>query len=275
MAKTKIFVFFLLLLVACNTSDKKTSTVTDSAKDKNINEVKPYPELVQQLITSVQQQPDSTGLRFKLAVALDSIGAYNEALHQMDTLLKKDSTNFGLWYANGEIAEDAKDTSRAMMSYAKAISIYASPNALLSLANLYAEKKNDKSLQITKQIKEMSLGREYDAHCEFITGVYYARTGNRSKALQYFDACIADNYTYMPAYIEKGLVYFDNKQYREALNIFTFASTVNALDSDPYYWEGRCYEQMNVKDSAALRFKQSLRLQDDTETRIALKRVGG
>jgi tetratricopeptide (TPR) repeat protein len=225
-------------------------------------------------MADVQQYPDSTGTRFKLASAFDSIGAYKEALQQMDTLLKKDSSNFGLWYATGEIAEDAKDTSRAMMSYAKAIGIYASPNALLSLANLYAEKKNDKALQICKQIKKMSLGREYDAHREFITGVYYARSGNHDKALQYFDACIADNYTYMPAYIEKGLVYFDSKQYRDALNIFIFASTVNALDSEPYYWEGRCYEQMKIKDSAVLRFKQSLRLQDDPETRAALKRLG-
>jgi tetratricopeptide (TPR) repeat protein len=79
----------------------------------------------------------------------------------------------------------------------------------------------------------------------------------------------------MQAYIEKGLVYFDGKQFRDALHIFKFASTVNALDSDPYYWEGRCYEEMNIKDSAVLRFKQSLRLQDDPETRAALKRVGG
>lgn len=276
MTKLKIVVsFLLLLLVACNTSDKKNSTVTDSSKEENANAVKPYPEFVQQLMTNVQQHPDSTGMRFKLAAALDSIGAYKEALQQMDILLKKDSSNFGLWYANGEIAEDAKDTSRAMMSYARAIGIYPSPDALLSLANLYAEKKSDKALQICKQVKEMNLGREYDAHCEFIIGIYYARTQNRNKALQYFDACIANNYTYMPAYIEKGLVYFDNKQYRDALNIFIFAATVNALDSEPYYWQGRCYEEMNIKDSAVLRFKQSLRLQDDPETRAALKRMGG
>src|SRR5689334_17212439 len=104
MTKLRIVVSFLLiLLVACNTSDKKSSTVIDSAKGGNINAIKPYPEFVQKLMTDVQQQPDSTGLRFKLAGALDSIGAYTKALQQMDTLLKKDSSNFGLWYANGEI----------------------------------------------------------------------------------------------------------------------------------------------------------------------------
>jgi len=275
MTKIKIFFsFVLLLLFACNTStEKNAANDSSNTSIKKSNVPKTYPAIVQSLYDQVKQKPDSTGLRLKLASALDSIGAYNQALLQMDTLLKKDSSNFGLWYANGEIAEDAKDTTRAMMSYAKAIGIYPSPDALLGLANLYAEQKNKKALDICKQVQQMSLGREYDAHCAFVTGVYYARTHNKEKALAAFDNCIANNYTYMDAYIEKGLVYFDNKQFRDALNVFQFAATVNALDSDPYYWQGRCYEMMNMKDSAVLRLKQSLHLEDDSATHAALKRL--
>jgi tetratricopeptide (TPR) repeat protein len=269
MKKAVFFIVIVsIILFSCNTS-------TDNKKEDHVSATtKLYPENVRSLFAQLKQNPDSTGLRLLLATALDSVGAYKEALQQMDTLLKKDSANFGLWFANGEIAEDAKDTIRAMMSYDKALHIYPSPDAMLSLADLYAEQKNKKALLICKQVQEMGLGREYDAHCSFIAGIYYARTGNRNKAIQFFDECIANNYTYMSAYIEKGLVYFDNKQYNEALNIFRFASTVNALDSDPYYWEGRCYEKMHIKDSAILRFKQSLHLEDAPETRAALKRLG-
>jgi tetratricopeptide (TPR) repeat protein len=273
MTKSKIFFSFMLIVFfACNTSTEKNSGSDSSSTKTNI--AKTYPQIVQSLYAQVEQNPDSTGLRLKLASALDSIAEYNKALLQMDTLLKKDSANFGLWFANGEIAEDAKDTTRAMSSYAKAIGIYPSPDALLSLANLYAEQRNKKALDICKQVQQMSLGREYDAHSAFITGVYYARTHNKEKALAAFDNCIANDYTYMDAYIEKGLVYFDNKQYRDALNVFQMAATVNALDSDPYYWEGRCYEMMNIKDSAILRLKQSLHLQEDSATHAALKRLG-
>ncbi|HEY6977607.1 MAG TPA: tetratricopeptide repeat protein [Chitinophagaceae bacterium] len=257
-----------ILVLSCNTSTTKNNL------SEVKNNVKAYPENVQHLSALLKQNPDSTGLRLLLATALDSIGAYKEALRQMDTLLKKDSANFGLWFAAGQIAQDAKDTTRAIMSYDKALRIYPSPDAMLGLAELYAEQKNERALLICKHVQELSLGREYDAHCAFIAGVYYARTGDRNKAIQFFDACIANNYTYMPAYIEKGIVYFDNRQYNEALKVFRFASTVNALDSDPYYWEGRCYEKMNIKDSAILRFKQSLHLEDAPETRAALKRLG-
>ena len=276
MTKHKIFFpFLLLLLLACNTStEKNSSNNTSNASSKKLNAPKPFPEFVQSLYEQVKQNPDSTGLRLKLASALDSISAYSSALLQMDTLLKKDSANFGLWYANGEIAEDAKDTTRAMMSYTKAIGIYPSPDAMLSLANLYAEQKNKKALDICRQVQQMSLGRDYDAHCAFITGVYFARTHNKEKALSAFDNCIANDYTYMDAYIEKGLVYFDDKQFRDALNVFEMAATVNALDSNPYYWQGRCYEMMNLRDSAILRLKQSLHLQEDSATHAALKRLG-
>ena len=258
----------LIVVFSCNTSTDNNNI--SSTK----NNIKSYPDNIQRLLAQLQQKPDSIGLRILLATALDSIGAYKEALQQMDTLLKKDSANFGLWFTAAQIAKDANDTARAMMNYDKALRIYPSPDAMLSLAELYAEQKNERSLVICKHVRELSLGREYDAHCAFIAGVYYAKTGDRNKAIEFFDTCIANNYTYMAAYIEKGIAYFDNRQYNEALNVFRFASTVDALDSDPYYWEGRCYEKMKIKDSAILRFKQSLHLEDAPETRVALKRLG-
>ncbi|MBG9376562.1 tetratricopeptide repeat protein [Panacibacter sp. DH6] len=235
---------------------------------------KPLPPYIVELESRVKANPDSAGLRLKLAAALDSIGAYKPALEHMDSLIMKDTTNYGLWYTKGRIAEDAGDTIMAMESYDKALRIYPSADAMLGLANLYAEQKNERALLICTNVKRLALGRDYDAHADFIAGIYNARTNNKEKALAFFDNCIANDYTYMPAYIEKGLVYFDNKAYQEALSVFKFASTINALDADTYYWQGRCYEMMQVKDSAALRFKQALNLEKgDAKITEALKRV--
>jgi len=265
-----IQVIVILLLAACN-----DTAVENTAKGKESKTVKPYPDEVAFLFALVKQHPDSTGARLKLATALDSIGIYKEALLQMDSLIIKDSANFGLWFTKGRIAEDSGDTLMAMESYDKALRIYPSADAMLGLANLYAEQKNERALLICAQVKKLGLGREYDAHADFISGIYNARTGNKKKAIEFFDDCIANDYTYMEAYIEKGLVYFDSRQYNDALNVFKFASTVNALDADPYYWQGRCYEMMNIKDSAVLRLKQSFNLdRTSKETQEALKRLG-
>ncbi|MEP7318338.1 MAG: tetratricopeptide repeat protein [Panacibacter sp.] len=271
MTKVKVFgILISALLFACNTADDKNDQPT---AEENVS--LQYQAYIKELTAQVKLNPDSAGLRLKLAAALDSIGNYKEALQQMDSLLAKDSANFGLWFTQGKIAEDAGDTLLALMGYDKAIRIYPSADALLSIANLYAEKRDKAALIFCKQVKDQRLGRDYDAHCAFIEGVYYARTGDQKMALQSFDECIANNYTYMEAYIEKGLLYFDHQQYNEALNVFRFASSVNALDADPYYWQGRCYEMMNIKDSAVLRFKQSLSLdKNDKQTKEALKRLG-
>jgi tetratricopeptide (TPR) repeat protein len=265
----KLLPVLMILLASCN-----GNTTDTDIKDSSVQSAKPYPDYVQDLFDGVKQHPDSAGLRLKLATALDSVGAYKIALQQMDSLIEKDTVNYGLWYTKGRIAEDAGDTLLAMKSYDKALRIYPSADAMLGLANLYAEQKNENALLICTQVKRLGLGREYDAHADFIAGVYNARTGNREKAQDFFDDCIANDYTYMEAYIEKGLIYYDNKQYNEALNVFKFASTVNALDSDPYYWQGRCFEMMNIKDSAVLRFKQALSLaKDDKQIKEALNRV--
>jgi tetratricopeptide (TPR) repeat protein len=258
----------LAIATACN-----GNSADDKPNRKPISVT--LPKEVTDLYSAVNESPDSNNIRLRLAFALDSIGNPLLAIMQMDTLVKKDSTNYKLWLNRGSIAEDAKDTTKAMESYAKALRIYESPDGLLDLANLYAETKNPRALLICSRVKSMALGKEYDASSAFIAGVYYARTGKRNEALQEFDECIANNYTYMEAYIEKGMVYFDNRQYADALKIFQFAATINNLYADAYYYQARCYEMMNKKDSAVLRFKQSLGLDKNLkEAREGLKRMG-
>jgi tetratricopeptide (TPR) repeat protein len=241
------------LLSACHNNSDVAANKTDSAK----NAMMP---LVESMHKQLQEFPDSTGLRLQYAFTLDSIKMYKEALIQMDTLTKNDSANYGLFYAQGQIAEDANDTLLALKSYSRAAHLYESPDVLLALANLYAELKDDRAILFCSRVKALGLGRDKDADCAFITGVYYARLHKGDEAIKYFDECITNNYTYMEAYIEKGLVYFDAKQYDKAINIFQLASTVNNLYADAYYYQARCYEMINKKDSAILRFKQSLQL---------------
>ncbi len=232
-----------------------------------------------QLLQSFKQQlklyPDSGGLRLQYALALDSIGKYKEALQQTDLLITKDSINYGLWFAKGNIAENAQDTMLALQSYSRAAHVYESPDVLLALANLYAEQKDKRAILFCSRVKAFGLGRDYDANCSFITGVYYSRMHDMSNALKYFDNCIENNYTYMEAYIEKGLLYFDASQYNKALSIFQLASTVNNLYADAYYYQARCYEMLNIKDSAILNFKQSLQIDPNMkEAQEHLKQLG-
>ncbi|MBN9300100.1 MAG: tetratricopeptide repeat protein [Filimonas sp.] len=267
-----IFMATAVLAYACGSKDNKTTSGTAAGnKPENAKHI----AIVDDLTKKLQLKPDSVGLRLQLAAVLDSVGDYKTALQHIDTLIMRDSLNYGLWFQKGQVMQDARDTSGAILMFKRAIRIYPSTDALLSLANLYAETKNKDAVAICARIRDLQQGREMDAHCAFITGVYYARTGDAAQALKYFDECVANNYTYMVAYIEKGLIYFDQKNYTEALKIFQFASRVNNLYADAYYYQARAYEMMNQKDSAVLRYKQALSL-DKTiaEAHNGLKRLG-
>ena len=258
----------LAMLVACHGNSKKVTAEGDAATPTI------YPENIQLLLQAVQLRPDSLKVREQLALALDSLGDYTNAFKQIDSVVAKDTANNVLWIKRGNIAEDAHDTAAAMYSYIKALHIYETPDALLWLAKLYAETKNQRALLFTSRIKSLALGKQYDAHSAYIAGIYYARTGKTAEALQKFDECIGFNYTYMEAYIEKGMVYFDSKQFNQALSVFQFASTVNILDADTYYYQAKCYEAMQKKDSAIQKYQQSLSLNKGlAEAHDGLKRL--
>ena len=253
--KQNIYRLFIVLICFSSCHGNKENTIIEVNDDSIQSEV-----AIKNLTSILAQNPDSVGLRLKLVLALDSVHKPKEALMQIDSLIKKDGLNYGLWFTKGQVAEDAGDTLLAMESYTKAAKIYESPDALLSLANLYAETKNERAITICSRIKALGQGKEMDANCDFIVGIYYARIKNSEAAVQFFDQCIAQNYTYMEAYIEKGMVYFDKQNYSKALEVFNFASGVNRLYADTYYYQARCYEMMNKKDSAILKFQQSLGL---------------
>ncbi len=257
----------LILFTACKNEPK--NTVPEALKKDEM------PAPVQQLFSKLAQHPDSAGLRLRLVDALDSLGAFKQAMLQMDSLIHKDSLNYGFWYRKARLQEDAHDTAGALKSYKYAIRVYPSPDAMLSAANLLAEKKDSTALIICKQVEMFRMGREYTAHCSFIRGVYYARKGNKQKALDAFNTCIANDYNYLEAYMEKGFIFYDDKKIKEALAVFQTLVTVKNTYADGYYWLAKCNEALNKKAEAIDNYQRSLTLDPNLkEAATALSRLG-
>ncbi len=253
-----------VVIFSCRQNDKNEKTGNTS-----------QPQLIDKLITDVRQYPDSAGVRMRLINSYDSLKMYKEAISQTDSLIRRDSLNNGFWFTKAQLEEDNKDTAAAIDSYTKAANIYPSAEAQLHLANLLAETKNRKALLICENVHRLGMGRETDADCNFIAGIYYARTGAAKRALQLFDRAINDNYTLMEAYLEKGFIYFDNRNYRDALNVFETTITVNNTYADAYYWRARCYEALGNINEAVTDYQRSLGLDNQLkEAEEAIKRLG-
>ncbi len=261
-----IVVFLGFYLTACNQPAK------NKIPDAFTREEMPAP--VQQLFKKITANPDSIGLRLQLVNALDSLGAYGQALRQMDSLITKDSLNYGLWYRKALLQESTKDTTGALRSYRYAIRIYPSPDAQLAAANLLAERKDSTALLLCRQVASFNIGREYNAHCHFITGVYFARTGNRQKAMEAFNNSISNDFNYTEAYMEKGFLYYDEKKYKEALQVYQTLVTIKNTYADGYYWLAKTEEALNNKAEAINNYQKSLVLDPSLkEARTALQRL--
>ena len=245
MKKFFLFAFFICLLFSCKQNDKNYSTTSI---------------VLTRFQKLIQQYPDSAGLRLRYVDVLDSLQQFALAQQQMDSLIKKDGGNYGLWFRRGKLFESAKDTANAIASYENALKIYSSPEGQLTLANLLAEKKDKRALDICNNILNLRMGRDYNANSFFISGVYYARKGNTAKALQQFDECIFNNYNYMVAYMEKGFIFFDAQKYDDALKVFSAAINVNNSYADAYYWLAKCYEAKNEKQEAIKNYQTAWQL---------------
>ncbi len=256
----------ILIFTGCKNEPEKL--VPDQLKPGEM------PAGIKDLFSAVARNPDSTGLRFQLVDALDSLGAYQQALKQVDSLISKDSLNYALWYRKALVQENTHDTTGALRSYRYAIRIYPSPDAMLAAANLLAERKNDTALLITRQVASFRMGREYMAHVHFINGVYYARTGDKKKAVDEFNNCIINDFNYMEAYMEKGFIYFDDKRIPEAIKVFQTVITVKNTYADGYYWLAKCNEALNNKAEAVNNYQRAYTMDPElVEAAAALKRL--
>jgi tetratricopeptide (TPR) repeat protein len=244
MKKVLLMLFIASFLLACNGNKDKVAEGN----------------YVEDLKAQVKGYPDSIQLQLILVDALDSLGRYKEALSEIDQLIAKDSLNYGLWVTKGKVQQNLTDTAAAIVSFRRAARVYPSPEALLALANLYAETKDAKVFEVCAMIDQLKLGREMDSYTHFFTGVYYSRIGDKQKAIEYFDRAINYNYTLMDTYIEKGSLYYEERNYAEAMKIFKTATTINNTFADGYYWQAKCYEAMNDKPNAMSSYSKAFAL---------------
>jgi tetratricopeptide (TPR) repeat protein len=167
------------------------------------------------------------------------------------------------------------DTAGALHSFSNAIRVYPAPDALLAAASLLAERKDATALLLTGRVAELRMGREYNAHCFFISGVYYARTGQSKKALDAFNACIYNDLNYPEAYMEKGFIYYKAGQIKEALQVFQTLVQIRNTYADGFYWLGKCQDTLGNKSAAIAAYQRALTLDPAIkEAATALQRLG-
>ena len=256
-----ILITFIFFLAACNSQDMKPKEKEQQAPTSGTirEEVKKY--------------PDSLLLVHNLIEVYRNEGEYDSALSVTDRQILKDSGNAFLWNIKATLYFETKDTANAIKSLMKAIDIYPLPEYLVALGTIFATTKNSNALLISNELLAFNRSKSAD-DAYFIKGLYYNFTNEPKKAIIFLDSCLNLNYTYMYAYLEKGIALYQLKKYDEAVLVLQRAVTLQNNYEEGYFWLGKCYEKLNQKENAIQSYKNALLFDKDfSEAKRALEKL--
>lgn len=228
--------------------------------------------VLQQLM---QQYGKNPALQRRLAETYQQSKQYPEAIKIYTEVLQEDSADFETYHERGLIYLEQKDTTAALKDLEHSFALQPLQITALTLANLYAEQKNPRALELANLVIARDSAKEM-IDPVFIKGVYFENIKNFPRALEMFSTCINMDWKFQEAYIEKGIIYFDQKNLDMALKQFKLAATVSNTFADAYYWQGRCYEALGKKEEALTNYARAYALDKDFKEAVeAADRVKG
>jgi tetratricopeptide (TPR) repeat protein len=217
------------------------------------------PEAVTVLKECAQKFPENTEFNRRLGEIYSETGDTKQALAQFDDIVQQEPDNFEAWYDKGNVLAKLKDTAGAIKALERSFSLQPINYTGIALANLYISQKNARALQICNYLIEKDTAN-VQTDAVYAKGVYYSETGNHALALQQFEECIKRDWKLTDAYIEKGIIFYEQKRLDTALKTFSMSVTVSNTNPDGYFWIGRCYEAMKDNSRAIENYQRALSL---------------
>ena len=245
--KHSLILFFSILVISCNNNkNRQQENLTPSATSKEAT-----------LKEAIKRYPDSLAAVQNLAAYYLDLQNYDAAMATINMAISKDTNNAELRDNQSTIFAQKGDTASAIRSLEKAVEKLAAPQYIISLGALYAQSKNPQALVMADALLfAKKAGAEKEAY--FIKGLFYSYNNEKEKAIPFFDKCISINYTFMDAYLEKGIALYDLKKYADAATVLQKAVTIQNNYDKGYYYLGRCFEKLNNKEDAIQAYQMAL-----------------
>jgi tetratricopeptide (TPR) repeat protein len=102
-----------------------------------------------------------------------------------------------------------------------------------------------------------------DPEIYFNIGITYADLGNREKAEEYYNKCLALRPSYGGARNNLGVYYFNDKNYEKALECFKGVVKYDSAYADAYSNIGACYDNTGLHKEAMEEFKLAAKFNKD------------
>ena len=206
---------------------------------------------------ALEDLPQSILLRLSLARAYSAIGKIDQALTVCDAILQMNPEQVDVLKMKADLLEKKGNVPDAITILEKAYRLTPFDVELnYMLALKYAESRNAKVLALCDSLARMDT-EGIHAEPYYYKGIYYSLTNQKAKALAQFNEAIQHDYYFLDAYIEKGIVYYDQRKFEEAYKIFNLAMSISPKFADAYYWMAKCQESLGLKEDARLNYQRA------------------
>ncbi len=218
--------------------------------------------------------PGSIALQLKLAQAYIDREKQDEALKICNDIIQNKPSQIDALIMKSDLLLAKKDTAESIKTLEQAHKYSPFDEDIsFNLGFGYAETKNHKALSLTDSLLKAE-GTNKKAEPYYFKGVYYANTGNKTKALDFFDQAIQHDYNFLDAYLEKGKILYDQRKMTEAEKVFQLSLTISSTEADAYYWLAKCQEANGKKSEAKLNYERAFGLDKTlTEAKEAAERI--
>ena len=223
---------------------------------------------------ALKELPESLFLKLLLARAYEGDKKMDESIRVLDQILAEYPKQVNAYILKAEILQGMDDRKGATQELEKAYGLLPGNRQLAEeLAYEYAETKNPRALVLADSLIKDDSSNQFVAPL-YIKGNYFANTGNKKAAIEWFDKTIQRDHRYLNAYIEKGKLLFEDNQADQAFAVFKLANTIAPAFADAWYWMGRCQEKKGEKEEAKQNYKKAFSLdQSFVEAKEAAERI--
>ena len=224
---------------------------------------------------SILANPDSILLRAKLADIQEELGQTEKALATIEQGLKQDSTAVMLHNRRASLMLAKGDTAAAISGLLKSLSYAPEQTDIhVELGFLYAAQKNANTVVVADFLLTQADQPTLQTQARYMKGVYYTNIGDKTNALLQFNECIINDYTFKDAYMEKGILLYNDKKYTDAQKVFEKVLAISNTYAEAYFWTGKCFEALNKKAEAIDFYQKTIGLDyKNTEAEDAVERL--
>lgn len=241
-------IFSVFLFFSCNKAGK--SVKEKSGKQDSLS------EMISELTGRIETKPDELKNYVERARLFEKQNKYDNAIKDMITVVKTDSTSYEYYNYLGDLLFKAKAVKKAIESYQRSINLNPSNDyAFLKTGEIYLYMADSKkSLEYLGKALEIN---EYNPETYFFIAYNYMEKKDTAKALLNFQASVNADADYFDSYMNLGLIYAARRN-NMAVDYYNNALRLKPGSIEVLYALGKYYQDVDDLEKAISYYKEIL-----------------